>query len=767
MRTNVSMQVNRRSKLVVAAMAAALSTACEKPVAVAPQPPEVYVAPVVQRDVPVYLDLVGQTQGFQDVDIRARVEGFLDTVNFREGSFVRKGDLLYQIDPKPLQATLAQANAELATARARLAKTDNDVARYTPLVAKQAVSQRELDDARAAQDAMRAQVEASKAAVEKATLDLGYVRIMSPINGLAGTTQVKPGSLVGRGESTLLTTVSVIDPIIFRVALTEADYLRIIKRDPTRAGQEGKVSGIQLTLADGTTHPHTGTIGPVERAVNATTGTLGVQLYFPNPDNVLRPGQYGRARVLLDTKAGALLVPQRAVQELQNLYSVAIVASDGKVTFRNVKVGPRVDTLWVIEEGLKPGEQVVAEGLQSLRDGMTVRTKPMPAPGCRGQDRTSRRGEVDHGPILRQPADRRDRAVDHHRAARRRRHAGPADRAVSRDRPADGPGDHDVHRRERHRRRSLRRHAARTEDQRRRKRHLHEVDQRQRRHVDAEGLLRGRVEPGHGQRVHAEPCVRGHAADAAVGQELRRDGEKGAAVSAPGHLGEVAERQLRQQLPVELHHDQHQRHDCAHSGRRADQPVRWQRLRDADLAASGSHRAPRHHHSRHRQCDQLAEPADTGRPDRRSAGRDRHRVHVHGQDAGAAARRSGVRQHHPPHQPGRLGSPHQGRRPHRARDDALQRGRPPRRQARRRHRGVPDSDSGYQRSPGRQQHQGDHGRSEEALPARHGLPDLARHDVAGHRRESTRSSTRSSKRSRSSSSSCSSSCRTGARRSSR
>jgi len=380
------MHIHLRPRTVaIAAIAATLCSACEKPPAAAPAPPEVYVTPVVQRDVPVYLDLVGQTQGFQDVDIRARVEGFLDSVNFREGSFVRKGDLLYQIDPKPLQATLAQANAELATARARLAKADNDVARYTPLVARQAVSQRELDDARAEQDSTRAQVEASKAAAEKTTLDLSYTKIFSPINGLVGTTQVKPGSLVGRGESTLLTTVSLIDPVIFRVALTEADYLRIIKRDPTRATQDKqdkKVSGIQLTLADGTVHPQTGTVGPVERAVNATTGTLGVQIYFPNPDSVLRPGQYGRARVLLDTKAGALLVPQRAVQELQNLYSVAVVGADGKVAFRNVKVGPRVDTLWVIEDGLKPGEQVVAEGLQSVSDGMTVRTKPAPAPGA-------------------------------------------------------------------------------------------------------------------------------------------------------------------------------------------------------------------------------------------------------------------------------------------------------------------------------------------------------------------------------------------------
>src|SRR5436190_19493419 len=379
------MQADRRSMLVAAAMAAALSTACEKPVAVvAPLPPEVYVATVVQQDVPVYLDLVGQTQGFQDVDIRARVEGFLDAVNFREGSFVRKGDLLYQIDPKPLQATLAQSNAELATARARLAKADNDVARYTPLVAKQAVSQRELDDARAAQDATQSQVEAAAAAVEKTRLDLGYTRVTSPINGLVGTTQVKPGSLVGRGESTLLTTVSAIDPIIVRVAVTEADYLRVIKRDPRRAGQEPRTSGIRLTLADGTVHPQTGTLGPVERAVNSATGTLGIQILFHNPDNVLRPGQYARAQLLLDTKAGALLVPQRAVQALQSLYSVAVVGAGNKVTFRNVKVGPRVDTRWVIEEGLKPGDQIVAEGLQALRDGLTVRTKPMAPPDAVG-----------------------------------------------------------------------------------------------------------------------------------------------------------------------------------------------------------------------------------------------------------------------------------------------------------------------------------------------------------------------------------------------
>jgi membrane fusion protein, multidrug efflux system len=374
------MQADRVTMLLAAAVAAALNVACEKPAAVAPPPPEVYVATVVQKDVPVYLDLVGQTQGFQDVDIRARVEGFLDNVNFREGSFVRRGDLLYQIDPKPLEAALAQTRADQATAQAQLEKANSDVARYTPLVAKQAVSQKELDDARAAQDAARSRVDAAKAAVEKAALDLGYARVSSPINGLIGTTLVKPGSLVGRGDSTLLTTVSTIDPMIFRVAVTEADYLRIIKRDPSRAGAEPRATGIELTLADGTVHPHTGRLGPVEREVNAQTGTLGVQILFPNPGSVLRPGQYGRARILLDTRAGALLVPQRAVQELQNLFSVAVVDSENKVAFQNVKVGPRVESLWVIEEGLKPGERVVVEGLQRIRDGLTVTPKPAPPP---------------------------------------------------------------------------------------------------------------------------------------------------------------------------------------------------------------------------------------------------------------------------------------------------------------------------------------------------------------------------------------------------
>ena len=360
--------------------AAALAGACTKEPPPPPPPAEVLVTGVVQRDVPVYLELVGQAFGSQDVEIRARVEGFLETVNFREGSIVRQGELLYTIDRKPLEAILAQARADQKTAEARLAKADNDVRRYTPLVAKQAVSQQELDDARAEQDASKSQVDAAKAAVEKATLDLGYTRITAPLSGLVGTTNLKAGNLVGRGESTLLTTISKIDPILFKVGATEADYLRVARRNSDRnSGDAPRAEGIQLTLADGTVYKQTGKLTTVDRAVDPKTGTLGLEITFPNPEQLLRPGQYGRARLLLEMRSNAILIPQRAVMELQNLYSVALVDGGGKVEFRNVKVGPRVDTLWVIDEGLKPGDRVIVEGLQRVKAGDTVNAKPMPA----------------------------------------------------------------------------------------------------------------------------------------------------------------------------------------------------------------------------------------------------------------------------------------------------------------------------------------------------------------------------------------------------
>lgn len=359
--------------LAMAAAAGLWLAACNKPPAAPPAPPEVAVGAVVQRDVPVYLELVGQTLGSEDVEVRARVEGYVQRVAFAEGSFVRRGDLLYVVDPKPYEAALSGATADLAAARARLEKAKNDVARYTPLAAIQAVSRQELDNAVAAEQAETAHVEAGRAAVDKAKLDLGYTRVLSPVEGLAGTTRVKEGALVGRGENTLLTTVSTLDPILFRAGLAEAEYLRLRQQlERTGAAANLKNIPVELLVADGTRYQHTGHMELAERAVDTSTGTLMVQFRFANPQRLLRPGQYGRARMVVENRPGALLVPQRAVQEMQGLYSVAVVNQDGTVAFRRVKVGPRMDTLWVIEEGVKPDERVIVEGLQRVRDGMKV-----------------------------------------------------------------------------------------------------------------------------------------------------------------------------------------------------------------------------------------------------------------------------------------------------------------------------------------------------------------------------------------------------------
>jgi membrane fusion protein (multidrug efflux system) len=332
------------------------------------------VAEVVQKDVPIYIELVGSTLGSEDVEIRARVGGYLVSIDFTEGSFVRKGQSLYKIDPEPFRVAIDQAKANLATAQAALEKTDNDVARYRPLFAQQAVSKQELDNALSAQEAAKAQVDAHKAAVAQAQLDLGYTNITSPVDGIIGTTQAKVGSLVGRG-TTLLNTVSQLNPILFRCAIAEAEYLRLARLGATRDKSLEKKFGVELILADGTVFPHKGRLDAVERAVDPTTGTLTGQFRFPNPEQLLRPGQYGKARLVTEVKEGALLVPQLAVQERQGLYSVMVVKPDTTVEQRTVKAGPRVDNLWVIDSGLKPGEKVIVEGFQKVQPGVKVVAK--------------------------------------------------------------------------------------------------------------------------------------------------------------------------------------------------------------------------------------------------------------------------------------------------------------------------------------------------------------------------------------------------------
>ncbi len=356
-----------------ALLLAVAASGCEKEnkdVKAGPPPAvPVKVAPVIRKTVPILVENIGQTRGSIEVEIRARVEGFIDKVAFLEGRPVTKGQLLYEIDPKPYQAALDRAKGNLATAQASQAKAKNDVARYKPLVEKNAISRQEYETSVSIEEASAAQVEAAKAGVQSAELDLSYTKILSPIDGLAGKTEVKAGALVGRGQSTLLTTLSTIEPIYARFSLSERDYLMIARK--YKEG-EGAQSVFEMILSDGSVHPHKGKFVFIERLVDPTTGTIMVEVSFPNPEKIVRPGQFARVRVPIDTKENALLVPQRAVTEMQATWSVAVVGADNKVEMRPVKTGIRFGNLWEIESGLNPGDKVVVEGVQKVRNGSTA-----------------------------------------------------------------------------------------------------------------------------------------------------------------------------------------------------------------------------------------------------------------------------------------------------------------------------------------------------------------------------------------------------------
>lgn len=359
----------------------AASAGCRKQEAPPPPPPtEVKVTPVIQRDVPIYIEAIGQTRGSTEIEVRARVEGFLESVNYQEGSFVRKGQLLYTIDPRPFEASVAQAKGVRAEADAQLARARQDVARYEPLVAKNAISRQEYETAVQVARAAEASVEAANAGVKSAQIDLSYTRVYAPGSGIAGKTEVYPGTLVGRGQSTLLTHISQVGDIHVRVSIPEKDYIEYNRRARERQ-QAGNASPLQfeLLLSDGSTHPEKGKLVFVDRAVDAQTGTILVEVAFPNPGGTVRPGQYARVRVAIDEKKGAILVPQRAVTELQGIYNVAVVKPDDTIDLRMVKAGERVGTLWVIDEGLQAGDRIVVEGVQKVRAGSKVKAIPAPA----------------------------------------------------------------------------------------------------------------------------------------------------------------------------------------------------------------------------------------------------------------------------------------------------------------------------------------------------------------------------------------------------
>jgi len=350
----------------------AAAAACKKAPAPSPPPVPVKAATVLVRDVPIYLEAIGQTRGNTEIEIRARVEGFIDSVDFTEGTVVRKGQLLYTIDPRPFEASLAQAKANLAGAEADLQRAHQDVVLYEPLVAKNAISRQQYDTAVAVERAQASAVEAARAAVRSAELDLSYTRVLAPDTGLVGKTEVYPGTLVGRGQSTLLTQISKVDPINIRFTLPERSYLMAARRNEERGSTPDADLPIELVLADGSLHPYTGRFVFVDRTVDPRTGTILLEAGFPNPGGIVRPGQYGRVRAAVDLKKDAILVPQRAVLEMQGIDRVAVVAADNTIEFRQVKTGQRIGSLWVIDSGLAAGERIVVEGLQKLRPGVTV-----------------------------------------------------------------------------------------------------------------------------------------------------------------------------------------------------------------------------------------------------------------------------------------------------------------------------------------------------------------------------------------------------------
>jgi membrane fusion protein (multidrug efflux system) len=344
---------------------------CKKEQKAAPPPPTVEVIDVLQKDIPISKEWVGALDGFVNAVIRPQVTGYLIKQNYREGELVKKGQVLFEIDPRTFQASLDQAKGQLAQQKARHDTAMANLKRIKPLAEQNAVSQKDLDDAVGLELSTRASMEAAQAEVENAQLNLGFTKITSPVDGIAGIAKAQLGDLVGPNMQTELTAVSTVDPIKAYINVSEQEYLKVNESNPNPE----KIP-LELILADGSVYPHKGRFALADRQVDPTTGTLKVGSLFANPGNKLRPGGYGLVRAVMSIKKGALLIPQRSVTDLQGKYLVAVVGADNKVNIRPVKVAERIGSDWIIEEGLKPGEKVVVEGTQKVKADMVVNPKP-------------------------------------------------------------------------------------------------------------------------------------------------------------------------------------------------------------------------------------------------------------------------------------------------------------------------------------------------------------------------------------------------------
>ncbi len=349
--------------------------------------PEIPVVNVLQKDVPVYRTFVGEIHGEKDIPIRARVEGVLEGIHFEEGYGVKRGMLLYTIDPKPLEARVNAEMSKVAEARTMLVKAKSDLERYKPLAEMNAVSKSDLDAAQAEYDAALSSLEAAKSNLKSAQIELGYTKIYSPITGIIGKTKAKEGDFVGRDPNpVILNTVSKTDNVKVIFFLTESEYLEILRELVELNEEEGvelgeirrtsDKSNLELILSDGSIYEEKGSVDFVDRGVDPTTGSMLVQGNFPNPEFILRPGLYAKVKLQMDVLEGALLVPQRCVMELQGQRSVYVVNDSSKVEARQVITGQRVGDYWVISEGLQPDEKIVIDALQKVKTGMQISAVP-------------------------------------------------------------------------------------------------------------------------------------------------------------------------------------------------------------------------------------------------------------------------------------------------------------------------------------------------------------------------------------------------------
>ena len=357
-------------------LAAICWTGCAKKEAAVTAAPEVEVTPVTQQDVPLYTECIATLDGYVNAQIQPQVTGYLMKQNYTEGTVVNKGDVLFEIDPRPFEAALQQSKGQMAQAEAQLGKTKLDVARDVPLARESAIPQAQLDNDVQANEAAEAMVAAAKAQVDQAELNLGFTKVRSLISGVAGLAKGQIGDLVG--PTTILTTVSQVEPIKAYFAISEQQYLKLAGRisdvaEGRRLAGQQKV--LELVLSDGSVYPRKGSVVLADRQIDVKTGTIRMAGAFENPGGILRPGMFGRVRAITGVDKAALLVPQRSVVEAQGSYSVVVVDSNNQASIRPVKTGERVGQMWVITEGVKPGEQVIAEGMQKAKEGATVRPK--------------------------------------------------------------------------------------------------------------------------------------------------------------------------------------------------------------------------------------------------------------------------------------------------------------------------------------------------------------------------------------------------------